>query len=223
MTFRQNFSFISISFSCQQCNRCFQDNDHLTKHMVSKHVPIEEMAFECNACNAKFAKKHLLNAHIKYRHTDKEDRPFICTSTNCEARFISPALLRLHVKKVHENSHSRVCDVCAKYFKCPESYERHYELEHSNVDQRVQCKICQHWFKHAYTLACHMRRHRAVAETCKHCGRVSKNKMTLRMHIRNMHSDIDTTFKPKNEFPCTVCGKLFAKRQTLKVSVGPLY
>lgn len=123
------------------------------------------------------------------------------------------------MKKVHEQAHSRVCDICAKYFKCPESYERHYELEHSNIDQRVQCEICHHWFKHAYTLAGHMRRHKATQEICKYCGRVSKNKMTLRTHIRNMHSDVDTTFKPKNEFPCTICGKVFAKRQTLKVCI----
>lgn len=174
---------------------------------------------KCDICEQQFAKKHLLNTHIKYRHTEKEDRQFACTVEGCDSRFVLAALLRFHVKKVHEQAHSRVCDICAKYFKCPESYERHYELEHSNIDQRVQCEICHHWFKHAYTLAGHMRRHKATQEVCKYCGRVSKNKMTLRTHIRNMHSDVDTTFKPKNEFPCTICGKVFAKRQTLKVCI----
>jgi uncharacterized Zn-finger protein len=202
---------------CIPCNRCYEDNDRLTAHKVSKHTSTEQKQYQCYICNATFAKKHLLNTHLKHRHTDKEDRPFACTVEGCDARYVLAALLRLHVKKVHEEAHSRVCDICAKYFKCPESYDRHYEVEHSEVDQRVQCEICHNWFKHAYTLAAHMRRHKAAQETCKYCGHISKNRMTLRAHIRNMHSELDTGFKPRSVFPCTICGKLFGKRQTLKV------
>lgn len=114
----------------------------------------------------------------------------------------------------------RVCDVCARFFKCSKSYERHYQVEHTNIDQRVQCDLCQKWFKHLDTLKDHIRRHYAASAACKYCGRVSSNKKSLRLHIRNVHADIDSSVKTKNEFPCTVCEKIFKKKQTLRVRVG---
>lgn len=114
---------------------------------------------------------------------------------------------------------NRVCDVCARFFKCSKSYERHYQVEHTNIDQRVQCDLCQKWFKHLDTLKDHIRRHFAASATCKYCGRVSSNKKSLRLHIRNVHADIDSSVKTKNEFPCTVCEKIFKKKQTLRVIV----
>lgn len=122
---------------------------------------------------------------------------------------------------MHFNFHFifRVCDVCARFFKCSKSYERHYQVEHTNIDQRVQCDLCRKWFKHLDTLKDHIRRHYAATETCKYCGRVSSNKKSLRLHIRNVHADIDSSVKTRNEFPCSVCGKIFKKKQTLRVSV----
>lgn len=113
-------------------------------------------------------------------------------------------------------------------------------VEHTNIDQRVQCDLCQKvrnqmclnrkqliliqiylftekWFKHLDTLKDHIRRHYAASATCKYCGRVSSNKKSLRLHIRNVHADIDSSVKTKNEFPCTVCEKIFKKKQTLRV------
>lgn len=109
--------------------------------------------------------------------------------------------------------------MCARFFKCSKSYERHYQVEHTNIDQRVQCDLCQKWFKHLDTLKDHIRRHYAASATCKYCGRVSSNKKSLRLHIRNVHADIDSSVKTKNEFPCTVCEKIFKKKQTLRVSI----
>lgn len=119
---------------------------------------------------------------------------------------------------IYLGTHCRVCDVCARFFKCSKSYERHYQVEHTNIDQRVKCDICQKWFKHLDTLKDHIRRHYAASATCNYCGRVSSNKKSLRLHIRNVHADIDSSVKTKNEFPCTVCEKIFKKKQTLRVS-----
>lgn len=181
------------------------------------HVPNNERRFQCELCSRLFAKQHLLNTHLKVKHTEKEDRPYPCTEPNCDQRFVMPALLRFHVNKVHNLGDSRVCDICARFFKCSKSYERHYQVEHTNIDQRVQCDLCQKWFKHLDTLKEHLRRHKAARAQCKYCGRVSSNKKSLRLHIRNVHADIDSTVKQRNEYPCTICGKIFKKKQTLKV------
>lgn len=155
---------------------------------------------------------------------------FVCiskkfTTNPIHGEWMTPlaGLLGLNIEySMQFNFHliSRVCDVCARFFKCSKSYERHYQVEHTNIDQRVQCDLCRKWFKHLDTLKDHIRRHYAATETCKHCGRVSSNKKSLRLHIRNVHADIDSSVKTRNEFPCSVCGKIFKKKQTLRVSVS---
>lgn len=186
------------------------------------HVPNDEKRFQCELCSRLFAKQHLLNTHLKIKHTEKEDRPYACTEPDCDQRFVMPALLRFHIDKVHNLGDSRVCDICARFFKCSKSYERHYQVEHTNIDQRVQCDLCQKWFKHLDTLKEHIRRHKADRAQCKYCGRVSSNKKSLRLHVRNVHADIDSSVKSRNEYPCTVCGKIFKKKQTLRVSLTPI-
>lgn len=216
------FSFFikfSHSFSrCETCNKCFQDNVCLRDHITLNHIPADERRYQCDQCSRLFAKQHLLNTHLKMKHTVKEERPFACPEEKCEQRFVLPAYLRMHIEKVHNNSDSAVCDICARFFKCSKSYERHYQVVHTNIDQRVQCDLCKKWFKHLDTLKDHIRRHYAASATCKHCGRVSTNKKSLRVHIRNVHADVDSSVKKRNEFPCTVCEKLFKKKQTLRVS-----
>lgn len=98
--------------------------------------------------------------------TVKEERPYVCKEGECGQRFVLPAYLRLHVEKVHNHGDSRVCDICARFFKCSKSYERHYQVEHTDIDQRVQCDLCQKWFKHLDTLKDHIRRHNAESATC---------------------------------------------------------
>ncbi|XP_031638313.1 transcription factor grauzone-like [Contarinia nasturtii] len=204
------------AFKCDDCNKCFQDNVCLRDHITSMHIPADERRFQCDQCSRLFAKQHLLNTHLKMKHTVKEERPFVCSEGECGQRFVLPAYLRLHIEKVHNKADSRVCDVCARFFKCSKSYERHYQVEHTNIDQRVQCDLCQKWFKHLDTLKDHIRRHYAQSATCKYCGRVSSNKKSLRLHIRNLHADVDSSVKTKNEFPCTICEKIFKKKQTLR-------
>lgn len=65
---------------------------------------------------------------------------------------------------------------CSKSY---ERYERHYlveHTEHTNIEQRIQCDLCQNWFKQFKyldtpdTLKDHIRRprrHYAASETLK--------------------------------------------------------
>lgn len=124
-------------------------------------------------------------------------------------RFNQRSTLMIHISRVHENGDSCVCDVCARFFKCSISYERHYRNEHTNLTEKVQCDLCGNWLKHSESLREHMRRHQASSETCKLCGHVSANIKAMRAHIRSAHTAAT--------LPCAVCGKMFKKPQTLKV------
>lgn len=182
------------------------------------HIPENECRFQCDICSRLFPKRHMLNAHLKMKHTEEENRPYACTEQDCSRRFVLSTHLRLHIERVHRQGDSRVCDVCARFFKCSKSYDLHYRVQHTDVDQRVQCQECQKWVKHDDALKSHMRRHNATPETCKHCSKTYPGKKCLRLHIRNVHADVDSTVTVKYEFPCPVCGKVFKKKQTLRVS-----
>lgn len=110
---------------------------------------------------------------------------------------------------MHEDRDSRVCDVCAKYFKCAKSYEMHYLVEHTNISQQVQCDICSRWLKHSDSLKEHKRRHLATEATCPQCGHVSPSMKALRGHIRSAHSEA--------RFICSVCGRAFKRAKVLQV------
>lgn len=81
---------------------------------------------------------------------------------------------------------------------------------HTNIQQRVQCDLCGKWLKHSGTLKEHMRKHVAKKAPCQICGHISSNIKALRAHMRSAHREAS--------FPCTICGKMFKKTQTLKVS-----
>lgn len=129
-------------------------------------------------------------------------------------RYIILPFLTAHIKKVHQNGDSRICDICAKFFKCSKSYEMHYISMHTDIQQKVQCEQCGKWLKHAGTLKEHMRRHVAKNAPCQLCGHISSNIKALRAHMRSAHRD--------PSFPCTICNKMFKKTQTLKVSTAVL-
>lgn len=114
-----------------------------------------------------------------------------------------------HIKRVHEGGDSRICDICAKYFKCSKSYDTHYLVEHTNISQQVQCDLCGRWLKHIESLKEHKRRHLAENAPCPYCDRISPNKKSLKAHIKSAHAD--------PAYPCTVCNKSFKKQITLKV------
>lgn len=123
--------------------------------------------------------------------------------------FVILPFLRHHIKRVHDHAFGHICDICAKYFKCAQSYDLHYSIEHTHTAQKVQCERCGKWLKHQKTLEKHMMWHNDATETCKICGRVSANKRALRAHTKLAHTE--------PAYTCTVCEKKFKKKQTLKV------
>lgn len=223
-------------FQCDQCNRLFAKQHLLNTHLKMKHTIKEERPFVCTEgeCQQRFVLPAYLRLHIEKVHNKSDSRyvhsgqlsHIICSQGTHVLQILVHCLVR-YCSVFADSSEFwlflyRVCDVCARFFKCSKSYERHYQVEHTNIDQRVQCDLCQKWFKHLDTLKDHIRRHYAASATCKYCGRVSSNKKSLRLHVRNVHADIDSSVKTKNEFPCNVCEKIFKKKQTLRVSKAVL-
>ncbi|CAG7696961.1 unnamed protein product [Allacma fusca] len=94
------------------------------------------------------------------------------------------------------------CDVCGEYVK-KDKYVVHWVphfMEH-------ECPIC----KKTFALNCHMRYHYKVVheegeQTCFQCGKLMKNDLAMRRHLRLFHSN-RTAWKI-----CDICGKCVKAR-----------
>ena len=77
---------------------------------------------------------------------------------------------------------------------------------------RVQCKICQQYYKNQDTLRAHLRQHKEQDQehVCKLCDRRCTTKSSLQAHIKYVHLKIQN-------YSCDLCDKQFRKKLELKV------
>ncbi|XP_072946910.1 uncharacterized protein [Epargyreus clarus] len=103
------------------------------------------------------------------------------------------------------------CDLCDKRFHSTNSYEVH-KLTHDSKEPSIRCSACTKTFMTPSGL----RRHYMCNHTkvnlkhlkCKICGKISKSKETLTMHLK--------THEERQVFVCHVCGKSCSTAYTLK-------
>lgn len=163
--------------------------------------------YQCDKCPKTYIRKQQLMFHMERHTAVKNDK-----CPQCDKCFINAAVLKNHIRLVHENEFIQVCDICAKVFKNKAIYEQHYKLIHcENTTPPVQCKICGSWMKHEISLRKHMRRHEQEANTyiCNICGKESPNRGALLSHQKYVHFD-------ERNHKCTVCEKAFKRAISLK-------
>ena len=82
----------------------------------------------------------------------------------CSETFLKQSVLLIHVKTAHPDE-SYVCSICNRYFKSKKTLSRHYNLDHSQSDQKVanaspslQCNICSK----RYSCHANLSRHKKI-------------------------------------------------------------
>ncbi|XP_068626841.1 zinc finger protein OZF-like [Battus philenor] len=136
---------------------------------------------------------------------------------------ISKRLKTTHPKQLVVKSVSRInlstskkpqifsCKMCKKIFSYSERFEAH-KLEHEGKKISISCATCNKTFMTWSGL----RRHKESEHTrvnldvlkCRVCGKISKNKHTLHMHMK--------THGERKLCVCDVCGKKFVSTTVLK-------
>lgn len=102
---------------CKQCNRMYETEAKLEKHVKYVH---SEKPFECDQCNKKFGCKPYLSHHV-----------FICHSGNtfkcdqCEFVTTTRSNLKNHLRNMHSNELRYVCENCSQPFKYWLTYVKH--------------------------------------------------------------------------------------------------
>ncbi|KAL6265027.1 hypothetical protein P5V15_005118 [Pogonomyrmex californicus] len=99
------------------------------------------------------------------------------------------------------------CSICQLHFAQRGYYKRHM-VKHSDV-RPFKCTICEKAFKRSSEMTSHMQIHSGVTYACETCNFTTRNKVSLRTHIRRVH---------QRDFPyrCGQCGKGFMSNYDLE-------
>ena len=122
-------------YKCIVCQRCFMTSAKLRLHIRRAHLN-QSNDFECTVCRKKFPSQRLFALHEK-RHITLQ-----CPHCN---KIITAANYDKHIKFAHTTSEKVMCDICGKVSCDRKAYKLHYLVEHSGIDQKLQCDICGQW------------------------------------------------------------------------------
>lgn len=135
------FFNINPFFRCSACERMHHTHFKLRSHIYHRHlVGVNYRRFHCKYCPKVFSEHNKIYHHER-RHI-KTECPF-CESENNACNLGN---LSNHIERSHLNLRKVVCVKCGKVLCDEKAYKLHYLVEHSGIDQRLQCDICKLWY-----------------------------------------------------------------------------
>lgn len=173
----------SSSQKCWMCKKSFANITILNQHKQS-HT---KKKFGCQHCSRLYASKFNLNQHVRVRH---KGLMYKCTMEDCGKLFQTHQAYMNH-KKMHQMQFTRTCEVCGKGFIRKDHFEDHI-LRHTK-EKPFRCNNCNMSFFRKQELKRHLQQscnsdsHPKVE--CPICGKMLKNKDTLRNHRKNVHEE----------------------------------
>lgn len=155
--------------------------------------------FRCDVCSKETTNFKALLDHFRESH--KTSGYIKC----CNKKLYRRCRLLDHISK-HQDPDTFRCEICNKTYACRTSLELHnMHLHLSENEKPHKCSVCSKSFAKDYQLKCHMVRH--VAVECPKCGRILSNRLSLRDHLINVHSEVG-----QKQSVCDICGKGFRSK-----------
>lgn len=158
----------------------------------------------CTICGAKTT---AMSVHMR---THTNDRSFACSM--CDMKFYTNGKLRCHFDAVHVGERKFSCEICGKSFVLKKNLKAHI-MSHSAKREHV-CSHCSKSFLFRWSLTAHERIHtgeRPYGCTWQNCG---KSFVTISNLIQ--HQKTTNHWKEAPEERCTLCGKAFLTKASLK-------
>lgn len=120
---------------------------------------------------------------------------------------------RRHRRRLPSLNLRRMCHICGKIFKYPESLRRHLKTVHSD-ERPFKCHLCTSSFNRNHNLTIHVKvvhqRQRVyvkkhVPRLCDYCGKVLLSARSLDEHISSIHTK-------KALYECEKCHSTFYRK-----------
>nr|XP_023026544.1 zinc finger protein 70-like isoform X1 [Leptinotarsa decemlineata] len=185
-------------FICEFCNKQFQKNSHLERHI---RIHTGERPYKCKMCDKTFIQDGDLKRHISIHSGEKQ---FQCQ--HCGKQYFTKGALATHMtvhgegKKTHTG-----CSLC-KLEQCS-----HDKMNiNAQCNRKYLCTICGKSFTASGSLKVHTRIH--TGETpfvCTFCNKGYNNSSALKRHVIRNHSE-------EKKHVCLICHKSFHDPSNLK-------
>ena len=193
------FDEVEDLLKCKICQKHFSSTRVRLKHEREIH---STKCTECNICgkSVKHLKYHMQTKHPEIHQLSARGVCIFCNQ-DCEN-------LRKHEQIHHTNVDSMRCRVCFKVFlkaktgKLKAIVKQHIKLNHNLESTKKPCPLCEKMYA---DVNYHMRSTHSIEKAkCPFddCKQVCKNKIRLKQHMRNIHTDR----KPK---VCPQCGDTY--------------
>lgn len=189
------------------CERGYSHKHTLTLHMRKCHnLGKEHKSHICEYCGKVFDTMSQLRNH-RFTHKDKSELPYACEEADCERRFSSKQLLKVHMMR-HAGIRNYTCSYCGVQKTTRTELKIH--LNYHTLERTYSCRFCSKVCYSSSNLNKHMRtvHERARNYTCSHCDRTF-----TQLAICKQHELIHTGEKPHK---CEECGKHFRQKAALR-------
>ncbi|XP_041988096.1 zinc finger protein OZF-like [Aricia agestis] len=188
-----------IKYTCPTCNREFQHQAHLDKHILSVHD--KKVIFSCTRCSKWFPTQLSLEAHQESHKVDKKHQ---CKT--CGKAFYMLSTLQDH-ERTHTGEKPFLCSVCGKGFSQKTNLQQHTR-RHLGI-KMFKCDQCEMTFISKGELQSHVRKHTGAHPfICDECGNGFTTSSSLVKHRR--------THTGERPYACDLCPLRFKVLGTLK-------
>ncbi|XP_063393524.1 zinc finger protein 366-like [Cydia fagiglandana] len=126
------------------------------------------------------------------------------TCSFCGKIYKTRSTLHNHVLLEHTDTVKSKCDKCDKIYPSRLSLEKHERYMHL----RHRCPVCYKTFKDPQSLSRHCEECKMVKIACEICGNIYASLVSLRNHVKYMHSS-------RTGHWCTLCRREFVSEANL--------
>ena len=204
-------------FKCDKCESIFKHAKSLRFH-AGKHTDLERDGVDCPTCWKRFGSSAMLMEHLKIADCE---RRYVCSE--CQERFKSIKMLKLHMCSHNIGLESFVCRDCDVEFTTWDTITHHAVMTHEPW-RAWYCTDCEEKFVDKYRFKKH--KCKAIIESlddrppkkkqvkpplrfcCEVCGRFYSSKILLTLHLES-HSN------QSKDYLCWKCNLGYSSQKNL--------
>jgi uncharacterized C2H2 Zn-finger protein len=184
---------------CDQCDKTFQTEYGLKKHIdmvhkseeVMSYIEMHGVLYACKLCKKTFEQQKKVKIHIRMTHKIGA----VHTCDVCMKTFYYHVQFKRHMA-AHDPNVFFTCDKCGRNFSSKHMLQRHDITAHGSEEQKMQlrkfiCSICNKALLTKQSLMDHEEAHSEErSHVCSECGKAFRTQSTLRVHVKRIHLGI---------------------------------